>query len=220
MIEVVRMVVGEFLTCSYLVRAKGSRKALVIDPGAEGERILGEIARRELEVETVLNTHGHVDHIGANEAIKKAFPEAELVIGEGDGPMLSSAIRNLSALFLRRVKSPAADRALREGDEVTVGGAKGEVLETPGHTTGGISLYFSAQESGGAPVVFSGDALFQMGVGRTDFPGGNMDVLVRSVREKLFSLPGETIVYPGHGEPTLVGEEARSNPFAALPTRG
>ena len=219
MLEVETIVVGDFLTCAYLVNVKGDVRAMVVDPGAEGDRLLEAIARRGLEVETILNTHGHVDHIEANQVVKEAFPEAQLVVSREDAPMLDSPMRNLSALFFRRVKSPAPDRLVAEGDTVSVGDTKGLVIATPGHTPGGISLYFSAEQNDGCPVVFSGDALFRMSIGRHDFPGGNGKELIRSIQEKLLTLPRETRVYPGHGEPTTIGEEADANPFVALPAR-
>ena len=218
MLQIDRIVVGEFLTCCYLVSAQADTRAMVIDPGGDARRILAAIDERSLKVEIILNTHGHVDHIAANRSVKEAFSEAKLLIGQKDAPMLGNAMRNLSALFLKRVNSPSPDTLLREGDVVKVGGATGKVLLTPGHTPGGISLYFSAEENDGQPVVFSGDALFQLSIGRTDLPGGDAGDLVRSVRDKLLSLPGETVVYPGHGEPTTVGREVASNPFVSLRT--
>ena len=213
MLEVVTLVVGSFMTCCYLVFRKGTTAAMVVDPGSEGQTILAEIEKRGLDVVTIFNTHGHSDHISANDVIKKAFPEAQIIIGARDAAMLTSPLRNLSILFLKHVKSPRADRVVNEGDVVQVDSAAGRVLDTPGHTTGGISLYFSAEENGGVPIVFSGDALFRMGVGRADFPGGDMQQLIGAIREKLLTLPGETIVYPGHGEATTVRDEALSNPF-------
>jgi glyoxylase-like metal-dependent hydrolase (beta-lactamase superfamily II) len=110
------------------------------------------------------------------------------------------------------IKSPAADRLLADGDTVDLGAAKWRVLATPGHTPGGISLY-SPEAADGRGAVFSGDALFAGGIGRTDFPGGDYDLLLTSIRKKLFALPPETVVYPGHGPASTVGEEARTNPF-------
>ena len=206
------------MSCCYLVRTQGDTRAMVVDPGGEAERILAAIEERSLVVDIILNTHGHVDHIEANDAVKKAFPQAQLLIGQNDAPMLASPMRNLSARFLKRVKSPPADRLLVEGDVVAAGDAEGKVLETPGHTPGGISLFFSADQNDGRPILFSGDSLFRMSVGRTDFPGGDARQLVRSIRTKLLSLPEDTVVYPGHGEPTTIGEEAAANPFVALTT--
>lgn len=189
---------------------------MIVDPGDDGRRILARIKERSVEVATILNTHGHVDHIAANRMLKDAFPDAELLVGAKDEIMLDSPMKNLSALILKRVKSPPADETVAEGDTVEVAGVEGTVLETPGHTPGGISLYFDAEANDGQPIVFSGDTLFQMGIGRSDFPGGNGEQLIRSIREKLLTLPPETIVYPGHGGPTTVAAEAAANPFVAI----
>ena len=210
--------VGDFQTSCHVVFREGDPRAMVVDPGGEGKRILARLEERSLEVATILVTHGHVDHIAGNEALKNAFPEARLVVGAKDEGMLASPMKNLSALVLKRVKSPPADETLAEGDTIEIAGAEGKVFETPGHTPGGISLYFSAEENDGQPIVFSGDTLFQMSIGRSDFPGGNGEQLIRSIREKLLTLPPETIVYPGHGGATTIAEEAAANPFVALGT--
>jgi len=218
LLTVETIVVGDFQTSCHVVFRDGDSRAMVVDPGGEGRRILARIEERSLEVATILVTHGHVDHIAGNEALTNAFPETRLLVGAKDEGMLASPMKNLSALVLKRIKSPPADEALAEGDTVEVAGVEGEVLETPGHTPGGISLYFSAEKNDGQPIVFSGDTLFQMSIGRSDFPGGNGKQLIRSIREKLLTLPPETIVYPGHGGPTTVAEEAAANPFVALRT--
>jgi glyoxylase-like metal-dependent hydrolase (beta-lactamase superfamily II) len=121
-------------------------------------------------------------------------------------------MRNLSPLMGAWVKSPPPDRLLEDGDRVELGSVSFEVLATPGHTKGGISL-FSADGPGGRPVVFTGDTLFAGGIGRFDFPGGSHETLLESIHKRLLVLPPETVVYPGHGPPSTVAEEARTNPF-------
>lgn len=196
--------VGALDTNCYIVGCEMSRKALVIDPGAEPERILAALRAEHLECEAIVNTHGHVDHIAANGAVKAAT-RAAIAIHAYDARALVDPAANLSSLAggpgSQGVESPPATRLLAEGDEVTAGSVRLRVVHTPGHTPGSISLV-------GDGVVFSGDTLFAGGgVGRTDFPGGSYESLVRSIEDKLFSLPDETVVYPGHGPSTTIGTE-------------
>ncbi|MEW6106443.1 MAG: MBL fold metallo-hydrolase [Bacillota bacterium] len=195
--------VGALDTNCYIVGCERSRKALVIDPGAEPERIVAALRADILECEVIVNTHGHVDHIAANGAVKAATGAA-IAIHAQDARALVDPSVNLSILAMpgaRGIESPRADRLLAEGDEVVAGSVRLRVVHTPGHTPGSISLV-------GDGVVFSGDTLFaDGGIGRTDFPGGSYDSLVRSIEEKLFSLPDETVVYPGHGPSTTIGRE-------------
>jgi glyoxylase-like metal-dependent hydrolase (beta-lactamase superfamily II) len=194
---------------TYLVWRHERRDALVIDPGLEPELILELLRDQELTVTAILNTHGHADHIGGNHALKQAFPDAPLVIGYQERELLTDAMANLSAAFGLPVVSPPADRLVREGDRVEAAGITLEVLEVPGHSPGHVIFVFR-----GTPcVVFGGDVLFRGSVGRTDFPGGSSELLFRGIREKLFTLPADTIVYPGHGPATTVGHEQRTNPF-------
>lgn len=197
-----------FAENSYLLRLPGRTDCVVIDPGLEPELILEAMDVQRLTLAAILCTHGHADHIGGNEALKRAFPQAPLLIGEVDAPMLTDAFLNLSALFGVPIVSPAAERTLREGDVVELAGIQLEVLETPGHSPGHIA-YLDRQ--GGR--LFSGDVLFAGSVGRTDFPGCSFEQLRKTIQEKLFKLPDETEVFPGHGPITTIGEEKRSNPF-------
>ena len=194
---------------TYVVWREGREDALVIDPGLEPELILECLARHGLTPAAILNTHGHADHIGGNEALKRAFPAAPLVIGEGDAIMLLDAWANLSALFGQPITSPAADRIVREGEVVDYAGIALEVLDIPGHSPGHVAFVLR-----GTPChVFGGDVLFRGSIGRYDFPGGDGPLLLSGIREKLFPLPDDTIVYPGHGPVTTVGQEKRSNPY-------
>lgn len=203
--EIERLVVGALATNCYLVRCSAAGDALVIDPGAEGERILQAAEERGLKLRYIINTHGHGDHIGANGFIK-AKTGALILIHRDDAAMLGSAVKNLSSWLNGGVVSPPADRLLEDGDTVTCGEISFKVLATPGHTPGGVSLL-------GPGVVFTGDTLFQSSIGRTDFPGGSLPALLTSIREKLFTLPEDTYIYPGHGAESTVGEEKTSNPF-------
>jgi hydroxyacylglutathione hydrolase len=196
---------------TYVVWQTGRDDALVFDPGLEPDLILQFLQERELRPAAILNTHGHADHIGGNEALKQAYPEAPLIIGADDANMLTDADANLSAPFGLPIVSPPADRLLREGDVVDLAGIPLEVFDIPGHSPGHIVFVYRA-----APVlVFGGDVLFRGSVGRTDFPGGSAERLFSGIRAKLFTLPDDTVVYPGHGPVTTTGHEKRTNPFLA-----
>jgi hydroxyacylglutathione hydrolase len=209
----VRIVVVEsmpFAENTYIVWRSGRTDAIVIDPGFEPGAVLDALRTEGLTATLILNTHGHVDHIAGNEALKAAFPSAPLVIGVGDAVMLSDPMRNLSGLSGVAITSPPADRTVREGDVVEAAGLRLEVLDIPGHSPGHV--VFVLQEG---PIVFGGDVLFAGSIGRVDFPGGSLEVLLSGIRAKLWPLPDATTVYPGHGPATTVGEEKRSNPFLA-----
>lgn len=201
---------GSFGVSAYVVVA--GREALVIDAPEGAEAMVGFCEAQNLTPRLLVNTHGHADHIHANALLRKRWPDMLIAVGAADGPMLQSPMKNLSAILLSWVKSPKADRLLADGDEVEVGPARLKVLATPGHTPGGISLY-CPQGPDGRGVVFTGDALFAGGIGRTDFPGGNHKTLLESIHRRILTLPPETLVYPGHGPVTTVGEEAANNPW-------
>ena len=198
-----------FAENTYVVRRPGRREALVIDPGLEPDLILGFLRDQDLTVAAVLNTHGHADHIGGNAAVKDAFPAAPIVIGVNDAIMLTDADANLSAPFGMAVISPPADRTVVEGDVVEYAGIPFDVLDVPGHSPGHVVFVLRDAPA----IVFGGDVLFRGGIGRTDFPGGSHDQLIEGIRAKLFALPDDTVVYPGHGPVTKVGHERRTNPF-------
>jgi glyoxylase-like metal-dependent hydrolase (beta-lactamase superfamily II) len=182
---------------------------LVVDPGFEFDVILDFLAEQNLTPAAILNTHGHADHIGGNAAMKEAFPEAPIVVGSNDANMLTDAEANLSAPFGMPMTSPPADRLVREGDTIEYAGIKLEVIDVPGHSPGHVVFVFR-----GEPIlVFGGDVLFRGSIGRSDFPGSDGPLLIRGIQTKLFALPDETVVYPGHGPVTTIGNEKRSNPY-------
>jgi glyoxylase-like metal-dependent hydrolase (beta-lactamase superfamily II) len=194
---------------TYIVWLPGRRDAVVFDPGLQPDLVLDVLREQELEVAAIINTHGHADHIGGNAVLKGAFPQAPIIIGADDAVMLTDADANLSAPFGFTVTSPPADRTVREGDIVEAAGIVLAVLDVPGHSPGHVVFVHRS-----APVlVFGGDVLFRGSIGRTDFPGGSHPLLLRGIREKLFTLPDDTVVYPGHGPVTKVGYEKRTNPF-------
>ncbi len=206
--KVFRLEVGPLASNAYL--ACDGTAGAVVDPGAEGARIVERCRKEGIEPSFIVNTHGHVDHVGADAALKEAFPDAELCIGAGDAAMLGDAARNLSAFVGAALQAPAPDRLLSEGDELTFGDVTLKVIETPGHTPGGICLLAEAADP---PQLFCGDLIFRQGVGRTDFPGGSWEQLMASIRQKVLTLPDRTALWPGHGPPTTVGAERSENPF-------
>jgi hydroxyacylglutathione hydrolase len=201
------LVVGPLASNCYIVGSSSTKQGMIIDPGAEAGTILKTVQQMGLSVSLIVITHAHIDHIDALRAVKERT-NAQFAIHEAEKELLSAApMRVLIPLGLTPFKSPPQpDRLLKDGDLIDVGDLHFEVLHTPGHSPGGICL-------SGHGVVFSGDTLFNFGIGRTDFPGGSYESLMKSIREKLMVLPDETIVYPGHGPATTIGDERRGNPF-------
>ena len=192
----------------------GRDDCLVFDPGLEPEKIFDYLDREKLTPAAILCTHGHSDHIGGNESLKNRWPEAPLVIGAGDADKLTDPWKNLSGMFGASLISPEADQLLHEGDVYEAAGVRLEVLEIPGHSSGHIVFLYRGE----TPFhLFGGDVLFQGSIGRTDFPDGDTALLYQGIHEKLFPLPKETIVWPGHGPPTTIGDEIRTNPFVGVP---
>jgi len=196
---------GSFFVNCYIVGDDKTKSGIIIDPSWEPERIIEHVQKKKLNIEKIVITHGHADHIGALDEIRREF-KAPVYIGEKDGIMLTDPVANLSGLSGEHIMTGSAENFLHEGDVIEVGEFKFKVLETPGHTQGSISLY-------GHGVVFTGDALFMGSIGRTDFPGGSTKVLLDSIRSKLLTLPENTIVYSGHGMDTKIENERDYNPF-------
>jgi hydroxyacylglutathione hydrolase len=194
---------------TYVAWAPGAREALVIDPGLEPKLILAFLDEMKLVPVAILNTHGHADHIAGNGALKCTYPEAPLVIGKNEAFLLSDSSANLSAPFGMPVSSPPADRLVSEGDLVDYAGIRLSVLDVPGHSPGHVVYINENQPS----LVFGGDVLFSGSIGRSDFPYSDGSLLITGIQTKLFSLPEDTVVYPGHGPATTIGREKRNNPF-------
>ena len=199
------IIVGALETNCYLVYSPESHGCIIIDPGAEPEKIFPVIAELELKPVLIVNTHGHVDHIGANRDMKDHY-SIPLCLHAADQPLLEQAQQSELSIFLGAKESPPADRFLKDGEEIAVGRSRLRVIHTPGHSPGSISLY-------GSGYLFSGDTLFCEGVGRTDLPGGSWKDLEQSIRTRILVLAEDTVVLPGHGPLTTIGREKSSNPF-------
>lgn len=203
--EIYRIEVMPIGTNCYLVYDKETKEGIVIDPGGSPELIEKALAQLDVKIKVIINTHGHWDHISANRAIK-GKTGAPVYIHGADQDYLTDPKYNMSCMMGTQTTTDAADGLLHEGDQVYFGNCVLTVIHTPGHTPGGISLY-------GHGAVFCGDTLFYRSIGRTDLPGGNYQQLIDSIRDKLFSLPDQTTVYPGHGIMSRIGEEKSGNPF-------
>ncbi|HPD45377.1 MAG TPA: MBL fold metallo-hydrolase [Anaerohalosphaeraceae bacterium] len=203
------VVLGDFETNCYVVRAQAeAADCVVIDPGLAAEELLAFLEAQGARPAAVLLTHGHVDHIAGVEAVRGRYPGVVTVVHAADAAALENPVANLSMMLGRAVTARPAEVVVKEEGPVEYAGVRFDVLHTPGHTAGGVCFY-SAQ----AGVVFAGDALFAGSIGRTDFPGGNYGQLIESIRGKLLVLPDETVVYPGHGPATTIGQERRSNQY-------
>lgn len=198
-----KIVVGELMTNCYLLGCKQTKATAIIDPGAESEKIIKEIDKANLEPKFIILTHGHGDHIGAINGLKKKY-NIPVYIHENDKELLENSYLNFSAFMFGKETSIIADKKLKDNDTIVLGNFKIKVLHTPGHTPGSIVLKCNN-------ILFSGDTLFQNGIGRTDLPGGSYDKIINSIKTKIFSLPDDTIVYPGHGPETNVIEEKTNN---------
>ncbi|MFP3896766.1 MAG: MBL fold metallo-hydrolase [Anaerolineales bacterium] len=203
------LVVGRLQTNCYIVGCQQTDKALIIDPGAEAERLLESVRATRLEVTDIVLTHFHFDHILAANPLRKATG-ATLHIHENEAEYLCHPPDLFRAFSPNIPQGLKADNLLQEGDIFPVGRLNIQVLHTPGHSPGGISLWLPEEEA-----VFCGDTLFREGLGRSDLPGGDHQTLLKSIHAKLLALPKETRVYPGHGAPTTVAHEMRHNPWLA-----
>lgn len=207
MIKIYGIRVSVFSTNCYLVQNTETGEGFLIDPGDYAEKIIDVIKEKEVKLTAIYLTHGHLDHFMATERIKEEY-NVPVYCHEAELAVLADPVQNLTSRFMRSGYVFTDAIGLKDGAEFTAAGIPVKLLHTPGHTPGGCCFYLP--EDG---YLFSGDTLFFRSVGNTEFPGGSMGTLARSIREKLYMLPEETRVYAGHGESTDIGSEKRENPF-------
>lgn len=198
---------------TYIAHLLGHTDCVVVDPGLEPAKVIRHLDRHGLTPAAILNTHGHCDHVAGNGALKERWPDCPLVIGAKDAEKLTDPSLNLSADFGVPLTSPAPDVLVKDGDVYEAAGFRWQVLAIPGHSVGHVAYLWEGQTP---PIVFVGDIIFAGSVGRTDFPDGDDRALVNGIRTKLFKLPDATILLPGHGGPTTVEKEKRTNPYVAI----
>jgi len=200
-----RLIVGPLSVNCYIIGDDQTREAIIVDPGGNARDILDTLRREQLQPIALINTHPHFEHSIALAELREKTG-APFWLHTDEAPVLASASLGARMFGFAMAQPKPAERLLHDGDPVRVGTLVLRVLHTPGHTPGGICLL-------GDGWLISGDTLFQAGIGRTDLPGGDYATLMASIRDKLLTLPDTTIVYPGHGEPTTIGEERHLNPF-------
>lgn len=200
-----RVLVGPFQVNCYILAEDSNQEAILIDPGDEEDKIRRRLKKYHLKPSLIINTHGHIDHIGCDD--KFSVP---VYIHKDDYPLLIDPQLNLSSMFSLSYQVKAPIRKVEEKDKINLGNIYLEVIHTPGHTPGGICLLLKKPEN---KILFTGDTLFFQGIGRTDFFGADQNLLIKSIREKLISLSDDIVIYPGHGPTSTLGEEKKNNPF-------
>jgi len=196
---------GPFVVNSYLV--SNGKRCFLIDPGLQISPLLDKIEKNNLKLEAILATHGHIDHIDGVASVKKKF-SAPFYVNMGDKDLIDTVSVQARMFGVPDPGNVSVDKELPSSGEIEIAGLKINLLYTPGHSKGSVSLYLESEN-----VVFSGDALFNFSIGRTDLPGGNYEKLISSIRKKLFVLPDKTRVLSGHGPETTIGHEKKLNPF-------
>lgn len=197
--------VGPFQVNCYILASSSNSCAIIIDPGDEVGKIKRVLNKHKLKPAFIINTHGHIDHIGCNTKF-----DVPVYIHSQDLALLKDPQLNLSALLMAPFSIKSQIRTLEDKEVIELGDIQLEVIHLPGHTPGGICLLMQKPTN---KILFSGDTLFCQGIGRTDFPGADEDLLIKSIKDKLFKLADDTVVYPGHGLSSTIGEEKKNNPF-------
>jgi hydroxyacylglutathione hydrolase len=202
---------GMFQTNCYVLSPSSKEHgagALIIDPGQWPDKAIAFIKENGLTPQKVVLTHAHADHIMGLHEVRKKWPNIPILIHPAEKEFLTNPVLNLSAGFGEPFTAPEATGFLNQGDTLPLAGQEFQIFHTPGHSPGSICLYMPAQRT-----IIAGDVLFRGSIGRTDFPGGSFDTLANSIRQKLYTLPDDTIVYPGHGPETTTGYEKKNNGF-------
>jgi hydroxyacylglutathione hydrolase len=206
-LEVRWAVTGPFQENSYLLTCGETREAVLVDPGDDAEEIAAMVAAAGARVVGIYATHAHIDHIGAVADLQERY-RVPTWVPEADRAWLQALPVQAQMFRLGPRRVPRVDHPLVDGQTISFGRVQGVAMATPGHTAGGTCLWFSGDQ-----VLVTGDTLFVGGIGRTDLPGGDWDTIVRSIRDRLFTLPDDVTFYAGHGEPGRLGDEKRHNPF-------
>ena len=184
-----------------------TREAMVIDPGDNIDEVIAAVAKHGLKVKQIVITHAHIDHVGGAMQLK-ALTGAPILLNQSDTALLKMLDVQAAWVGMRPPGDVAIDASLSEGDRLRAGAHEATVIHTPGHTEGSVCLYFEAEKK-----LIAGDTLFAGSIGRTDLPGGSWQKIMRSLHDRVLALPDETVVIPGHGESTTIGEERETNPF-------
>lgn len=211
-LEIARFTLGPLQTNCYVVQGPGSPDCWIIDAGEGPDDLIGHVRSACLSPRAVLLTHAHGDHIAGLGAVRRAFPGVPVMLHESERHWLGNPMLNLSAMTGHDVRETDAEATLAQGDRLDLAGQRFSVRHTPGHSPGGVTLFWPGTQDQD-PIAFVGDALFAGSIGRTDLPGGDHHTLIRSIRESLYTLPPETLVLPGHGPPTTIARERATNPY-------
>ena len=204
--RITKYMTGPIQANTYLVYDEETKKGFMVDPGGYEPRLTAQIKDEKVDLEYFILTHGHGDHIGGVDAFKKDFPQVKVVACKAEDKMLHDPGDNCSIEMFRKAITIDADILVDDRETLKVGNMELTFIHTPGHTEGGMCIYVDGH-------LFSGDTLFCRSIGRTDFPGGNFNDIIKSIKEKLFAFPDDTVVLPGHMGQTTIGDEKKGNPF-------
>ena len=222
MYKLAAVVTGMVATNCYTLFNEDTKEAILIDASGNANTLLRTVREEGLSPKAILLTHAHFDHMDGVEGIRKEYPDIEVIIGENDAPLLDNPSVNLSLAFTGIPVSIKADRTVKDGEEIELIGLKIKCIEVSGHTIGGMCYYIESLPPSGdgvsqsmtnKGVLFDGDTLFHGSVGRSDFPTGDAEALLKNIREKLFTLPDDTQVFPGHDSETTIRWEKTYNPY-------